>query len=333
MDKERARLLALIDRFQGRKISVWGDFILDQYIYGKTRRISREAPVLIISYQDQEFSLGGAGNSVINLKALGAQPLPIGFIGRDESGRKIVDILRAQKIPTKFLLRLGDYQTPLKTRVLAGEENTKKQQILRIDKEALIPETPQLKSKLLRTLREIAPRSEALLISDYNYLGVQEDVFDRVLLLFKKAGLPVTLDSRYRLLHFQGITAATPNEPEVEGALHIELNDNFLILKRAGDLLLKNLQSAAILITRGSRGMALFEKAKPPYLIPVQGPTDIVDVTGAGDTVISVFSLALASGANFREATTLANHAGGIVVMKKGTATVSPAELKASVSG
>ncbi len=332
MDREKARLLSIIDRFRGRKIAVWGDFILDEYIYGKTRRISREAPVLIISYQDQEFSLGGAGNSVLNLKALGAHPLPIGFIGRDESGRKIVEILKAHRIPAKFLLRLPGYQTPLKTRVLAGEENTKKQQILRIDKEAQVPETSPLKSKMIRTLKEIASRSEALLISDYNYQAVQEDIFIPALPHFKKTGVPVTLDSRYRLLHFQGITAATPNEPEVEGALHIELNDNFLMLKRAGDLLLKNLQSAAILITRGSRGMALFEKAKQPYLIPVRGPTDIVDVTGAGDTVISVFTLALASGASFREATSLANHAGGIVVMKKGTATATPAELKASVS-
>lgn len=333
MDKEKSRLLSIIGRFKGRRIAVWGDFILDQYIYGKTRRISREAPVLIISYQDQEFSLGGAGNSVLNLKALGAQPLPVGFIGRDESGRKIVDILRSQRIPAKALFQLPDYQTPLKTRVLAGEENTKKQQILRIDKEALIPETPQLKSRLFQTLKEILPRSDSLLISDYNYQAVQEDVFNRVLPHFKKARIPVTLDSRFRLLYFQGITAATPNEPEVEGALHIELNDNFLILKRAGDLLLKSLQSAAILITRGSRGMALFEKAKPPYLIPIQGPTDIVDVTGAGDTVISVFTLALACGASFRDATSLANYAGGIVVMKKGTATVSPDELKAAVSG
>ncbi len=333
MDKEKTRLLSIIDRFRGKKIAVWGDFILDEYIYGKTRRISREAPVLIISYQDQQFSLGGAGNSVLNLKALGARPLPLGIIGRDESGRKIVDILRAYKIPTRFLLRVADYQTPLKTRVLAGEENTKKQQILRIDKEALVLETPQIKNRLIRTLKEIAQRSEGLLISDYNYQAVQEDVFVRTLPFFKKPGLPVTLDSRYRLLHFQGITAATPNEPEVEDALHVELNDNFLILKRAGDLLLKSLQSGAILITRGSRGMALFEKAKQPYLIPIHGPKDIVDVTGAGDTVISVFTLALACGASFREATTLANHAGGIVVMKKGTATLTAAELKASVSG
>ena len=332
MISKRSRLHSIIDRFAGRKIAVWGDFILDEYLYGKTRRISREAPVLIISYQNQEFSLGGAGNSVLNLKALGADPVPLGVLGRDESGDKICEILRSQRLPTRYLLRLADYQTPVKTRILAGEENTKKQQILRIDKEALVPEAVHLKNRLIAMLKYIAVSADALLISDYNYLTVQEEIFAAALPSFKKAKCPVTLDSRYRLLHFQGISAATPNEPEVEGALHIELNDNLLLLKRAGDLLLKNLQSKALLITRGSRGMALFEKGKQPFLLPIYGPTDIVDVTGAGDTVISVFTLALACGASFREATILANHAGGIVVMKKGTATLSPAELKASTS-
>jgi rfaE bifunctional protein kinase chain/domain len=333
MTSKRSRLHSIIDRFAGKKVAVWGDFILDEYLYGKTRRISREAPVLIISYQNQEFSLGGAGNSVLNLKALGADPLPLGVLGRDESGDKICEILRSQRLPTRYLLRLADYQTPVKTRILAGEENTKKQQILRIDKEALVPDAARLNKRLIGMLKYIAVSAEALLISDYNYLTVQEEIFAAALPSFKKLKRPVTLDSRYRLLHFQGITAATPNEPEVEGALHIELNDNLLLLKKAGDLLLKNLQSKALLITRGSRGMALFEKGKQPLIIPVYGPTDIVDVTGAGDTVISVFTLALACGATFREATILANYAGGIVVMKKGTATLSPAELKASIPG
>jgi rfaE bifunctional protein kinase chain/domain len=333
MTSKRSRLHSIIDRFAGKKVAVWGDFILDEYLYGKTRRISREAPVLIISYQNQEFSLGGAGNSVLNLKALGADPLPLGVLGRDESGDKICEILRSQRLPTRYLLRLADYQTPVKTRILAGEENTKKQQILRIDKEALVPDAARLNKRLIGMLKYIAVSAEALLISDYNYLTVQEEIFAAALPSFKKLKRPVTLDSRYRLLHFQGITAATPNEPEVEGALHIELNDNLLLLKKAGDLLLKNLQSKALLITRGSRGMALFEKGKQPFIIPIYGPTDIVDVTGAGDTVISVFTLALACGATFREATILANYAGGIVVMKKGTATLSPAELKASIPG
>ena len=333
MTLESSRLQGITDRFAGKRIAVWGDFILDEYLYGKTRRISREAPVLIISYQNQEFSLGGAGNAVLNLKALGADPLPIGVLGRDDAAERITGILKARGISPRTLLRLPGYQTPVKTRILAGEENTKKQQILRIDKEAAVPETAGLRDRLVRMLQTVSASAQALLISDYNYQTVQEEIFAAALPAFKAAGRPVTLDSRYRLLHFQGITAATPNEPEVEGALHIELNDNLLMLKRAGDLLLKNLQSPALLITRGSRGMALFERGKQPFLIPIHGPKDIVDVTGAGDTVISVFTLALAAGATFREATVLANCAGGIVVMKKGTATVSAAELKESLSG
>lgn len=332
MDKEKQRLLSLVDRFAGRRIAVWGDFILDEYVYGKTRRISREAPVLILTYQKKEFSLGGAGNSTLNLKALGAYPLPVGVIGQDEAGQRIIDILRNQKIPIKYLLKFKGYPTPIKTRILAGEENTRKQQILRIDSEYRVPENAGLKQSLQRCLKETQSQCSALLISDYNYLTVKEDIFNDIIHDFKKAKCPVTSDSRFRLLDFQGVTAATPNEPEVEDALKMEIGENIPLLKRAGNLLRKKLQSSSLLITRGCRGMALFEKGKPPFLIPVHGTTDIVDVTGAGDTVISVFTLALACGADFREAAYLANYAGGIVVMKKGTATLTAEELREAIS-
>ena len=172
---------------------------------------------------------------------------------------------------------------------------------------------------------------EGLLISDYNYFTVKENLFDNILPAFKKARIPVALDSRFRLLNFKGITVATPNEPEVEEALKVEVDDNIDIIKQAGRILLKKSQAEALLITRGSKGMVLFEKNKPPLSIPIHGTADIVDVTGAGDTVISVFTLALACGATFREAALLANYAGGIVVMKKGTATLTPQELKESI--
>ncbi len=332
MDKEKARLISLIDRFSGQKIAVWGDFILDEYLYGRTRRISREAPVLILSYQRGEYSLGGAGNSVLNIKALGADPLPVGVIGDDASGERIIEILRSQKIPSRYLILSKGYQTPIKMRILAGEENTKKQQILRIDKEAAVPETAAIRQKLRANLEAFRKQSNGLLISDYSYMTVKTDIFNAVLPSFKKSRLPVTLDSRFRLLQFRGITAATPNEPEVEDALKLELDDDLPKLKRAGRLLMGRIRSRALLITRGSRGMALFEKGRPPFLIPVHGSTDIVDVTGAGDTVISIFTLALASGASLQEATQLANFAGGVVVMKKGTATVSSDELKKAIS-
>lgn len=331
MDKEKKKLLDIVDHFQGKKIAVWGDFILDEYLFGTTRRISREAPVLILSHQKKELSLGGAGNSVLNLEALGAMPYPVGVIGTDEPGRKILRILRGRKIPSEFLLKVKKFETPIKTRILAGEENTRKQQILRIDSEGKVPEEGDLKHRILAVLLEAKKFCSALLISDYNYLTVKEDIFRESLPRFKKARIPVTLDSRFRLLRFKGVTIATPNEPEVEEALKVHLGHDTEPLKKAGRHILKKLASPALLITRGSKGMALFEKRKPLSLFPVHGPTDIVDVTGAGDTVISVLTLALASGASFRQAVSLANYAGGFVVMKKGTATLTPQELKRAI--
>lgn len=332
MAKEKSGLIEIIERFPGKKIAVWGDFILDEYLFGTTRRVSREAPVLILSYQKKELFLGGAGNSVLNLKALGACPLPVGVVGRDEAGDQVLRLLRNQGLSTRSVFQTKAYTTPIKTRILAGEENTRKQQILRIDREARVSPEGKIRQVLSMWLSGAAEEAEALLVSDYNYFTVDSKTFAAVLPLWRKAGRPVTVDSRFRLLQFRGMTAATPNEPEVEAALRIELDDNLQRLKQAGNLLLKKLQSRALLITRGSRGMALFERGKRPFLIPVHGTTDIVDVTGAGDTVISVFTLALTCGASFGQATELANYAGGLVVMKKGTAAVTAEELKRTIT-
>jgi len=331
MKEENKKLFALIDKFPLAKIAVWGDFILDEYLYGNTRRISREAPVIILSFQNKELALGGAGNSLLNLKSLGVEPVPIGVIGPDESGKAIQKILKKCGISTSHLLVEKAYATPLKTRILAGEENTKKQQILRIDREGHVPETAGLKQKILRSLQKAWKACDALLISDYHYRTVKEDLYKKALPWFKNSRMPVALDSRFRLLRFLGATVATPNEPEVEEALKTRIDDDPEALRRAGWDLLRKLRSPALLITRGSRGMALFEKGKPPFQLPIFGTADIVDVTGAGDTVISVMTAALACGATFRQAARLANYAGGIVVMKKGTATVTPLELKQAI--
>ncbi|MCX7973309.1 MAG: bifunctional ADP-heptose synthase [Candidatus Aminicenantes bacterium] len=322
----------LIDRFQGLKIAVWGDFILDQYLYGLTRRISREAPVLIISYEKEEYAPGGAGNSVLNLSALGAEPLPIGVIGDDEAGEKIVSFFKQRNIPVSSLIRLKNFKTPIKTRILAGEENTRHQQVLRIDREAIVPDKENLLRRLYEHLQKAVTKCQAILISDYNYMTVKTRLFTSLIQACRQHRLPVTLDSRFRLLSFRGVTIATPNEPEAEAALHMEINKDSKLLIQAGQLLLRRLASQAVLITRGSKGMVLFERNQKPFFIPIYGSTDIVDVTGAGDTVISVITLALASGSNFRQAALLANYAGGLVVMKKGTATVSPQELKNAIS-
>jgi len=331
MTEDPLALLAIIDKFVHLRVAVWGDIILDEYLYGKTRRVSREAPVLILSYQTREYSLGGAGNALLNLQALGVEAVPVGIVGDDESGRTVDRILREHGVSTETLITDKGYSTPLKTRILAGEENTKKQQILRIDRDGPVPESAALRRRMRRTLERLSGTCDALLISDYHYRTVKDDIFRAVLPAFKKNGKPVTMDSRYRLLEFKGVTIATPNEPEVEDALKVHPLEGTEALVAAGEALRAALRSPALLITRGSRGMALFQKGKAPLLLPIHGPADIVDVTGAGDTVISVFTAALAAGATFPQAARLANYAGGIVVMKKGTATVSPLELKQTI--
>jgi rfaE bifunctional protein kinase chain/domain len=329
--KDKNSLLCIVDRFSKKKIAVWGDLILDEYIYGTTRRISREAPVLILSYQNKELSLGGGGNALLNLSALGAKPLPAGVVGQDEAGKRILEILRKKKITSEFIIKEKTYRTPIKTRILAGEHTTRKQQILRIDHEEKVPATKDMKNKLGSALGRAIGITNALLISDYNYFTVQEETFKTILPKLRRDKKPVALDSRFRLLNFKGVTVLTPNEPEVEHALQVELGDDGKKVSKAGRSILDQARSDAVLITRGGKGMVLFEKRKPAYSIPIYGSRDIVDVTGAGDTVISVLTLALACGATFREAAELANYAAGIVVMKKGTATLSPAELKEAI--
>jgi rfaE bifunctional protein kinase chain/domain len=328
---DRDGLLGYVDRFKGLRIGVWGDLILDEHLYGTTRRVSREAPVLILSFRDQEYSLGGAGNAIQNLKALGAFPVPVGVVGRDAAGRKVLSLLKSMGIPTDHIVPEKGYRTPLKTRIMAGEENTRKQQILRIDREGRVPDSPALAGRIRKAVGAVIRDCAALLVSDYNYDTVKETIFAECLPAAAAARVPVTVDSRFRLMAFKGATIATPNESEVENAVGVETGGNAAALYGASEKVMRKLRSPALLVTRGSRGMVLFEKGKPPFPIPVRGTTDIVDVTGAGDTVIGAFTLALAAGASFREAAELANFAGGVVVMKKGAAALSPRELRQAI--
>ncbi|HEX2695766.1 MAG TPA: PfkB family carbohydrate kinase, partial [Acidobacteriota bacterium] len=276
-------------------------------------------------------SLGGAGNAIQNLKALGAFPVPVGVVGRDAAGRKVLSLLRSRGVPTDHIISEKNYRTPLKTRIMAGEDNTRKQQILRIDREGRVPDSPALSGRIRKAVGSVIRDGAALLISDYNYDTVKKVIYAESLPAAAAARVPVAVDSRFRLMDFAGATIATPNESEVEAALNIATGGNTAALYAASAKVLKKLRSPALLVTRGSRGMVLFERGKPPFPIPVRGTTDIVDVTGAGDTVISVFTLALAAGASFREAAELANFAGGVVVMKKGAATLGPRELRQAI--
>jgi rfaE bifunctional protein kinase chain/domain len=331
LNNKKKKLLKIIDNFSQKKIVVWGDYILDEYVYGHTCRISREAPVLILSYKNNTFSLGGAGNSLLNLKALGAFPIPVGVVGTNKTGKEALKIIENYGIPSKYLIKESQYQTPTKTRIFAGEEGTTKQQILRIDKESRVPDTKKINNSIQKALVNSTQKADAVLVSDYNYFTVKKDIYDERLPRFKQAGIFVAVDSRFRLLEFNNSTISTPNENEAKKALGIDTYNDIGSPEEVGEKLLEKTGSDSILLTRGSKGMMLFQKGKRSFNIDIFGTDEIVDVTGAGDTVISVLTLALSAGAGLENAALIANYAAGIVVMKKGTATVSIEELKEAI--
>jgi rfaE bifunctional protein kinase chain/domain len=327
-----ARLRQALARFPGRRVIVIGDLIADEYLYGKPARISREAPVLILRFTEREVRLGGGANAVHNVHALGATVTPVGVVGEDDSGRALLGLLESKGIATGGILTARDRPTPVKTRIMAGGYETTRQQVVRLDREPEGHLAPEVEKRMIEALRAVSRQAEAFLLSDYGYGVVSPRVFGEVLSLAREREAVVTVDSRYDLLRFKGVTAATPNEPEVEALVGEALDDD-ASLEHAGRLVLDRLAARLLLITRGSRGMALLERDGPAAFIPIHGTDQIADVTGAGDTVISAFTVALAGGAAPTEAAWLANVAGGVVVMKRGTATAGCAEIRRALAG
>jgi D-glycero-beta-D-manno-heptose-7-phosphate kinase len=327
------RLESLIRCFRGRRVLVLADLVADEFVYGRVERISREAPVLILKHETSDVRLGGGANAVHNIRTLGGQPLPFGVVGRDDYGRSLVRLLRAKRIETRGVRVASGYATPVKTRILAGRAHSTKQQIVRLDRGAPLAAASPVRSAVLRALRTYRGELHGVLVSDYGLGLLDESLVRSAVALARRRRVPVTVDSRFGLLRFHGMTAVTPNEPEVEEALGVTIGNDRARLEQAGRILLERLGCRAVLVTRGSDGMALFEQGRPPLHIPIYGSDEVADVTGAGDTVIATFTLALASGAEPAEAARLANCAGGIVVMKHATATVSADELVAAVAG
>jgi len=322
-----------IAAFRGKRILVVADLVADEFLYGRVQRVSREAPVLILQYDGTDVRLGGGANAIHNLRTLGGVPLPLGVVGRDEHGRRLRALLREQGVSTSGVVTEPGYVTPVKTRILGGGVHSTKQQIVRIDKLTALPAGGRVRKGVLQALRRFVGRLDGVLVSDYGFGFVDAEIVQAAIALARRRGVPVTVDSRYGLLGCRGMTAATPNEPEVEAALGLTIGHDRRKLEAAGRTLLRRLAAQSVLITRGSDGMSLFEAGRPPLHIPIFGSDQVADVTGAGDTVIATFTLALAAGATAAEASRLANYAGGIVVMKQGTATVSAAELEQAVHG
>jgi D-glycero-beta-D-manno-heptose-7-phosphate kinase len=321
---EVAGFREIIDRFKNRRICVVGDVIADIYIFGKPYRLSREAPVVVVKYEEERLYPGSAGNTINNLLALGARVYPLGFVGRDDAGDRLIDYFSGfPGIDMEGLIR-HDGVTVTKTRILAGDRHTSKQQVIRIDRDdgGDLPEKE--KSLLMKRLEEIAPFVDGFILSDYGHGAVDERVIEFMRAMAREEKIVVG-DSRYGLRKFTGITMITPNESEAYELC--DSGDEEQDIEEIGRRILSFMDLSSLLITRGNKGMSLFLKTGEIHHIPISGKDDVTDVTGAGDTVCATVTLALAGGADFSTASRIANYAAGVVVMKRGTATVSPEEL------
>jgi rfaE bifunctional protein kinase chain/domain len=327
-----AQLLSVVDAIRERTVAVIGDVVADEFVYGRVARVSREAPVLILEYDSTEVVPGAGGNAANNVAALGGRAILTGVIGRDEPGRRLTEALH-KRVDSRLIVRIPDHHTSIKTRILAGGVHSAKQQVVRIDRAVKSTVSRATRTLFERRAFEAAMKADAVLISDYGLGMVSPAFVSKLRSSMRKEGrpVPILVDSRYRVLEYRGLTACTPNESEVEQALGVRINDDRGVLERAGRDLLERTDMQAVLITRGSRGMALFVPDAPTVHIPIFGSDEIADVTGAGDTVMATMALALAGGTTFEGAARLANYAGGIVVMKRGTATVSADEIRRAV--
>lgn len=325
--KETDRLKKIVEAFPKTTVTVLGDLVADEFVYGEISRVSREAPVLILKHRERTLVPGGGANAVCNLADLDVNVLPVGVIGDDEPGRLLIKAFRHKHIAVSGVLKDKGHTTVTKTRILAGMTHSARQQVVRVDREPETPPNSHLTRELVLAAREYARASDALLVSDYGYGSATPALLNAVRAKGRLSGMPVTLDSRFRMLEYSGVTAATPNEPEVEECLHVRIGQDWTKLVAAGEQLMTRMKLQSLVITRGRDGMAAFAERHKPVDIPIFGSDEVADVTGAGDTVIATFTAALAAGATTEEAAQLANYAGGIVVMKRGTATVTRQEL------
>ncbi|MDD5454614.1 MAG: PfkB family carbohydrate kinase [Candidatus Ratteibacteria bacterium] len=324
------RLLGILGEIKGKTILVWGDIVCDEYIYGDVSRISREAPVLILKKSGGEYRPGGAANAANNLASLGAKVKIMGIAGDDEQGRRLIALLKKKGIDTSGIRINKKFSTITKTRIMAGGIDRPKQQVIRIDSGDKLKTYPdELQDNFWKYFLSTADSMDAVLISDYSYGAVNSKTYDKISQKLSKENIPLIVDSRFDLRKFKNATVLTPNEEEAANALGMDPKDINNIAKR----ILHELNPKILILTRGKKGMDVFIENKKPLHIPIHGTDEVIDVTGAGDTVASVVALALSCGADGYDAARLANYAASIVVMKMGASTVTIKELKEVLHG
>jgi rfaE bifunctional protein kinase chain/domain len=321
----QTRSKALTDGFSGKRIIVLGDVMLDEFIWGRVKRISPEAPVPVVEVERQTLALGGAGNVASNLIALGAVPLTLGVVGDDNDAERLRIALETLGVPTSGLVVDSVRPTTLKTRIIAHN-----QQVVRADRESRLPLPQAAEDLVIDVFRREVESADGLVISDYSKGVLTAGVLKSVLSIANERGLTVCLDPKLRsFTHYQPVTIITPNHQEAAEAAGVATDGEAGVVE-AGRLILRSIECKAVLITRGEEGMSLFTQDGDVTHIPTVA-REVYDVTGAGDTVAATLALALVSGATFGEAAMLANHAAGVVVGKLGTATVTCEELLATI--
>jgi rfaE bifunctional protein kinase chain/domain len=323
-----AALADYVGQFSSKTIVVLGDFVADEFQYGEITRVSREAPVLILRHTQTKLVPGGGANAANNFAALGARVLPVTAVGQDAAGEALREYFLRSRVDVTGIFPVKGWATPTKTRYLAGWAHTSAQQVLRVDRE---PTTALSEATRLRLKKALTPRlrkADALAVSDYGF-GVASPQLAGQARGVTKNSFTITLDARYQLHAYAkaGITSATPNEAEVEALHHVSIGNDVRELQRCAEATMELMRLRSLLVTRGRDGMALFSPGAAVTHIGIHGAPQAVDVTGAGDTVLAAYTLALAAGAGALEAAHIANIAGGLVVMKRGTATVSQREL------
>jgi len=324
---ESKTLFRHMDNFSDRKILVIGDLILDEFIWGKVRRISPEAPVPVVEVERESLRLGGSANVVNNLKALGCKVALSGVMGNDSNGDRLRDLLEDMDVNCEGVIIKDNRPTAIKTRVIAQH-----QQIVRFDRERSIPIKESTTKSILAYLKDNLGDIDAVIISDYGKGVISKKLLHRALPEIAGRGIPIAVDPKpVNFPYYKGVTVTTPNHHEAAAAADTETDSEKGLAGAAQKLLAKN-KAKSILITRGENGMSLFESDGQVTHIPTVA-RDVYDVTGAGDTVIATMALSIASGATLKEAALMANHAAGIVVGKLGTATTTVEELKAAING
>lgn len=327
---DRDRLLDLARRIAGARVVILGDVVLDRYWVGRSSRLSREAPVIILEFEEERGVPGGAANAAANVRSLGGRARLVGRAGNDPAGSALRRVLKAHGLEARWIVRDASIDTAVKTRVLAGSSHAARQQLVRLDRGKRVPVGPAAERTLLARLRNALSGADALLLSDYGYGVLGPGVRARALRLARRARVPVVVDSRWALRSYRGATLLTPNEHEIAEAFQLPSLEAGA-LRRAGEALRATAGAKAVWITRGSDGMIVVERRVRARHVPVVGGNDIVDTTGAGDAVSAAAALALGVGATQAEAALLATYAASVVVMKRGTATVSRAELEAAI--